>query len=111
VSLAFALQLACRAFARAPRPGSAPLLSCREMSGGDAQALYDRMQATIELLRSTQEFLIKAGQARHRGYRAVARRPADASPGAALPGALSLNAHPRRFLGTQGSTARQARVW
>jgi hypothetical protein len=38
------------------------------MSGGDAQTLYDRMQATIELLRSTQEFLIKAGQARHRGW-------------------------------------------
>ena len=34
------------------------------MSGGDAQTLYDRMQAMVELLRSTQDFLIKAGQAR-----------------------------------------------
>jgi hypothetical protein len=38
--------------------------SCREMSAGDGQALYDRMQAMIELLRSTQAFLVKAGQAR-----------------------------------------------
>jgi hypothetical protein len=37
--------------------------SCRE-SAGDGQALYDRLQAMIELLRSTQEFLVKAGQAR-----------------------------------------------
>jgi hypothetical protein len=34
------------------------------MSGGDAQAFYDRMQAMIELLPSTQEFPVKAGQAR-----------------------------------------------
>jgi hypothetical protein len=38
--------------------------SCREASAGDGQALYDRMQAMIELLRSTQEFLVKAGRAR-----------------------------------------------
>jgi hypothetical protein len=38
--------------------------SCREMSAADGQALYDRMQAMIELLRSTQDFLVKAGQAR-----------------------------------------------
>ena len=38
--------------------------STREMPAADGQALYDRMQAMIELLRSTQEFLIKAGQAR-----------------------------------------------
>jgi hypothetical protein len=37
--------------------------SCREMST-DGQALFDRMQAMIELLRSTQDFLVKAGQAR-----------------------------------------------
>ena len=41
--------------------------SCREMSAGDGQALYDRMQAMIELLRSTQEFLVNAGQARPSG--------------------------------------------
>jgi hypothetical protein len=34
--------------------------SCREMSAGDGQALYDRMQAMIELLRSTQAFLALA---------------------------------------------------
>jgi len=33
------------------------------MSGGDARPLYDRMQAMIELLRSTQEFVVTAGQA------------------------------------------------
>ena len=38
--------------------------STREMSAADGQALYDRMQAMVELLRSTQEFLVKAGQAR-----------------------------------------------
>jgi hypothetical protein len=38
--------------------------STREMSTADGQALYDRMQAMVELLRSTQEFLVKAGQAR-----------------------------------------------
>jgi hypothetical protein len=38
--------------------------SCREMSTVDGQALYDRMQTMIELLRSGQEFLVKAGQAR-----------------------------------------------
>ena len=38
--------------------------SCREMSDVDGQALYDRVQAMIELLKSTQEFLVKAGQAR-----------------------------------------------
>ena len=41
--------------------------STREMSAADGQALYDRMQAMVELLRSTQDFLIKAGQARQRG--------------------------------------------
>jgi hypothetical protein len=46
------------------------------MSGGDAQALFDRMQAMIELLRSMQEFLVNAGQARpsggvHRGRKAA----------------------------------------
>jgi hypothetical protein len=38
--------------------------SCREMSAVDGQALYDRMQVMIELLRSAQDFLVKAGQAR-----------------------------------------------
>ena len=38
--------------------------SCREMSAVDGQTLYDRMQAMIELLRSAQDFLVKAGQAR-----------------------------------------------
>ena len=38
--------------------------STREMSAADGQALYDRMQAMVELLRSTQEFLVNAGQAR-----------------------------------------------
>ena len=38
--------------------------SCREMSAVDGQALYDRMQAMIELLRNAQDFLVKAGQAR-----------------------------------------------
>jgi len=38
--------------------------SCREMSDVDGQALYDRMQAMIQLLQSTQAFLVKAGQAR-----------------------------------------------
>ena len=38
--------------------------STREMSAADGQALYDRMQAMVELLRSTQEFLVKAGQVR-----------------------------------------------
>jgi len=38
--------------------------SCREISAIDAQALYDRMQAMIELLRNAQDFLVKAGQAR-----------------------------------------------
>jgi hypothetical protein len=38
--------------------------STRDMSAADGQALYDRMQAMVELLRSTQEFLVKAGQAR-----------------------------------------------
>jgi len=38
--------------------------SCREMSTVDGQALYDRMQAMSELLRSAQDFLVKAGQAR-----------------------------------------------
>jgi hypothetical protein len=38
--------------------------SSREMSAIDGQALYDRMQAMIELLRSAQDFLVKAGQAR-----------------------------------------------
>jgi hypothetical protein len=38
--------------------------SCREMSTADGQALFDRLQAMIELLRSTQDFLVKAGQAR-----------------------------------------------
>jgi hypothetical protein len=33
------------------------------MSAVDSQALYDRIQAMIELLRSTQQFLVKAGQA------------------------------------------------
>ena len=37
---------------------------CREMSAVDGQTLYDRMQAMIELLRSAQDFLVKAGQAR-----------------------------------------------
>ena len=37
--------------------------SCREMSAVDGQALYDRMQAMIELLRNAQDFLVKAGQA------------------------------------------------
>jgi len=32
--------------------------------GRDGRALYDRMQAMIELLRSTQGFLVKAAQAR-----------------------------------------------
>jgi hypothetical protein len=36
--------------------------SCREMSDVDGQALYDRMQAMIQLLQSTQAFLVKAGQ-------------------------------------------------
>jgi hypothetical protein len=34
------------------------------MSAVDGQALYDRMHAMIELLRSAQDFLVKAGQAR-----------------------------------------------
>jgi hypothetical protein len=38
--------------------------SCREISAIDGQALYDRMQAMIELLRNAQDFLVKAGQAR-----------------------------------------------
>ena len=38
--------------------------ACGAMSAVDGQTLYDRMQAMIELLRSTQEFLVKAGQAR-----------------------------------------------
>ena len=38
--------------------------SCREMSAVDSQVLYDRMQAMIELLRSAQDFLVKAGQVR-----------------------------------------------
>jgi hypothetical protein len=38
--------------------------SCREMSTVDDQALYDRMQAMIELLRSAQNFLMKTDQAR-----------------------------------------------
>jgi hypothetical protein len=38
--------------------------SCREKSAVDGHALYDRMQAMIELLRSAQDFVVKAGQAR-----------------------------------------------
>jgi hypothetical protein len=34
------------------------------MSAVDSQVLYDRMQAMIELPRSAQDFLVKAGQAR-----------------------------------------------
>jgi hypothetical protein len=34
------------------------------MSGMEGQAIYDRIQSMIELLRSTQDFLAKAGQAR-----------------------------------------------
>jgi hypothetical protein len=37
--------------------------ACREMSAVDRQALYDRMQAMIELLLSAQDFLMKAGGA------------------------------------------------
>ena len=40
--------------------------SCREMSGTDAQAIYDRVQAMIELLETTREFLARAGYARPR---------------------------------------------
>jgi hypothetical protein len=40
--------------------------SCREMSDVDGQSLYDSLQAMVELLRSTQEFLVKAGIARAR---------------------------------------------
>jgi hypothetical protein len=38
--------------------------SCRETTAADGQALYDRMQAMIELLQSTQDFLVKGGHAR-----------------------------------------------
>jgi hypothetical protein len=34
-----------------------------ETSAVDSQALYDRMQAMIELLKSTQEFLVRSGAA------------------------------------------------
>ena len=38
--------------------------SCREMSGTDAQAIYDRVQAMIELLESMRDLLVRSGQAR-----------------------------------------------
>jgi hypothetical protein len=37
--------------------------SAREMSAADGQALYDRMQAMIELLQSCQQSLVSTGQA------------------------------------------------
>jgi hypothetical protein len=38
--------------------------SCRDMSAIDGQALYDRMQEMVKLPQSTQDFLVKAGEAR-----------------------------------------------
>ena len=38
--------------------------SCREASADDGQALYDRIESMIELLRACQEFLVNAGAAR-----------------------------------------------
>jgi hypothetical protein len=37
--------------------------SCREAPADDGQALYDRLQAMVELLQASQEFLVRAGQA------------------------------------------------